>query len=219
MKHDPITTIRDDYDRIAAEYARRLFHELDGKPFDRDVLHRFAASVAGRGEVCDLGCGPGHIARCLRDAGAQVLGIDISGQLLDQARRLNPDISFRQGNMLSLELESDTLAGIAAFYSIVNLPGELLPIAFAEMNRVLAPGGLLLLAFHIGEEVIRPGELWGQSISMEFFHRQPDAIEDLLTGAGFAIEAVIERDPYAPEVEYQSRRAYIFARKPGAPAE
>ncbi len=219
MKHDPITTIRDDYDRIAAEYARRLFHELDGKPFDRDVLHRFAASVGGRGEVCDLGCGPGHIARCLRDAGAQVLGIDISGQLLDQARRLNPDISFRQGNMLSLELESDTLAGIAAFYSIVNLPGELLPIAFAEMNRVLAPGGLLLLAFHIGEEVIRPGELWGQSISMEFFHRQPDAIEDLLTGAGFAIEAVIERDPYAPEVEYQSRRAYIFARKPGAPAE
>jgi hypothetical protein len=32
--------------------------------------------------------------------------------------------------------------------------------------------------------------------------------------AGFEIEEIIERDPYAPEVEYQSRRAYIFAQKP-----
>jgi hypothetical protein len=31
--------------------------------------------------------------------------------------------------------------------------------------------------------------------------------------AGFEIDEVIERDPYAPEVEYQSRRAYIFAHK------
>ncbi len=36
-----------------------------------------------------------------------------------------------------------------------------------------------------------------------------------MEAAGFAIEEVIEREPYAPEVEYQSRRAYIFARKPG----
>jgi SAM-dependent methyltransferase len=219
MKHDPIATIRDDYDRIAEEYARRLFHELDGKPFDREILHRFADAVSGRGDVCDLGCGPGHIARCLHDAGAQVFGLDLSPCLLDHARRLNPDISFREGNMLSLDLESGSLAGIAAFYSIVNLPGELLPTAFAEMERVLTPGGLLLLAFHIGDEVIRPAELWGHAITMEFFHLQPDAIERLLTDAGFAIEAVIERDPYAPEVEYQSRRAYIFARKPDAPAE
>ena len=31
--------------------------------------------------------------------------------------------------------------------------------------------------------------------------------------AGFTIEEVVEREPY-PDVEYPSRRAYIFARKP-----
>ena len=30
------------------------------------------------------------------------------------------------------------------------------------------------------------------------------------------IERIVEREPYAPEVEYQSRRAYIFARNPGS---
>jgi hypothetical protein len=34
-----------------------------------------------------------------------------------------------------------------------------------------------------------------------------------LRAAGFQLEETIERDPYPPEVEYQSRRAYIFARK------
>ena len=33
-----------------------------------------------------------------------------------------------------------------------------------------------------------------------------------LKSAGFEIEEIVERDPY-PEVEHQSRRAYIFARK------
>ena len=39
-----------------------------------------------------------------------------------------------------------------------------------------------------------------------------------LEAAGLVIEDIIEREPYAPEVEYQSRRAYIFARKPGSGA-
>jgi hypothetical protein len=62
--------------------------------------------------------------------------------------------------------------------------------------------------------VIRPSQLWGQPISMEFHHLAPNTICDLLTEAGFQIEEVIEREPYAPEVEYQSRRAYFLARKP-----
>jgi SAM-dependent methyltransferase len=168
----------------------------------------------GRGAVCDLGCGPGHIARFLRDAGTDVFGLDLSPQMIAHAQRLSPDIEFREGNMLALDLADDTLAGIAAFYVIVNIPAELLPLAFAEMHRVLQPGGLLLLAFHIGDEVLKPKELLGQPVSMEFYHLQPEKILSLLTRSGFTIEDVIERDPYAPDVEFQSRRAYVFARKP-----
>jgi ubiquinone/menaquinone biosynthesis C-methylase UbiE len=214
MTQNRIEIIRENYDRIADEYARRMFRELEGKPFDREQLTRFAASMRGCGAVCDLGCGPGHIARFLRDAGTDVFGLDLSSQMIAQARQLSPDIEFREGNMLALDLPDNSLAGISAFYAIVNIPTESLPLAFAEMHRVLQPGGLLLLAFHIGDEVIRPEELWGNRISMAFYHLQPQKILSLLTESGFAIEDVIERDPYAPDVEYQSRRAYVFARKP-----
>jgi SAM-dependent methyltransferase len=206
--------VRESYDRIADEYARRLFNELDGKPLDRKLLDRFAAAVAGRGDVWDMGCGPGQIARYLRDRGATVFGLDLSPQMLVEARRLNPGIAFREGNMLALDLPNESLAGIAAFYAIVNIPPASLPQVFREMARVLQTDGLLLLTFHMGDEILHENELWGRPIDMDFFLFQPQAIRQHLEAAGLVIEEIIERDPYAPDVEYQSRRAYIFARKP-----
>lgn len=213
--NDSLTqSIRESYDRLADEYARRLFNELQNKPLDRELLDRFAAKVAGRGEVCDMGCGPGQIARYLRDAGTTVFGLDISPRMVEQARQFNPDISFREGNMAPLDLPDGTLAGIAAFYAIVNIPKESLLSVFREMQRVLQPGGLLLLAFHSGNEILHVDEIWERPISMDFFLFQPPAIRQDIEAAGFAIEEIIEREPYSPEVEHQSRRAYLFARKP-----
>jgi len=162
-----------------------------------------------------MGCGPGHISRFLRDIGASVFGLDLSPGMIEQARELNLDISFHVDDMISLTLQDDALAGIVAFYAIVNIPPDSLPAVFQEMLRVLKPGGLLLLSFHIGDEILSPDELLGKRISMDFFFFLPVDIRRRLEAAGFAVEDVIEREPYAPEVEYQSRRAYILARKPG----
>lgn len=117
---------------------------------------------------------------------------------------------------MALDLPDGTLAGITAFYAIVNIPQESLLLVFREMERVLQPGGLLLLAFHTGDEVLHEDELWGRSVSLDFFLFQPSEIRQYVEGAGLAIAEIIEREPYPPEVEYQSRRAYIFARKLGS---
>lgn len=69
--HDITQSICESYDRIADEYASRIFKELKHKPLDRELLNRFASEVAGHGEVCDMGCGPGHVARYLHDVGVQ----------------------------------------------------------------------------------------------------------------------------------------------------
>jgi ubiquinone/menaquinone biosynthesis C-methylase UbiE len=216
MDERTLDAIQKSYDGIADEYARHLYSELDNKPLDRELLTRFAARVKGQGAICDIGCGPGHIARFLHDAGTNVFGLDLSSRMIEEARRLNPEISFRQGNMLTLDLPDASLAGIAAFYAIVNLPKASLPQVFREMARVLKPDGLLLLAFHIGDETLQPDALWGRPVSMDFYFFPPHAIQRDFETAGLVIEEIIEREPYAPEVEHQSRRAYIFARKPAA---
>src|SRR5207302_3233589 len=129
------------------------------------------------GSVCDLGCGPGQVGRYLHDRwhdrGLDAFGIDLSPAMVEEARRLNPDLRFEQGTMLALELPDDQLGAIAAFYSIVNVPRDEQPRAFAEMRRVLKPGGWLLLAFHGGDEDIHLDEWWDTSVSVGFFFLDP----------------------------------------------
>src|SRR5688572_12289244 len=171
--HEWERNVQTTYDRVAAEYAIRIYDELAGKPFDRAVLDRFAALAGPLGPVCDLGCGPGQVARYLHDHGQQhgieVMGVDLSPAMIAEARRLNPGLRFEQGTMLALDFEDGQLGGIAAFYSIVNVPREEQPRAFSECWRVLKPGGLLLMAFHLGDEDVHLEEWWGTAVSVDFY--------------------------------------------------
>lgn len=206
------SSIERSYDQVAAEYTSRIAGELEHKPFDRSLLDRFVREAGPLGPICDLGCGPGHVGRYLYERGASVIGIDLSSGMVEEARRLNSSIRFLQGSMLNLPLDTGSLGGIVAFYSIIHLLPEDLPTAFAEMQRVLKAGGHLLVAFHLGDEVRHLDEWWDHPVSIDFvFYRMPVVLR-ALRSAGFALIEQHRRDPY-PEVEHPSRRGYIWARK------
>jgi SAM-dependent methyltransferase len=209
-----LSDTRSSYDSVAEEYAAHFSNELEHKPLDRELLNRFAREVEGKGTVCDLGCGPGHLAGYLRARGLRdVIGLDLSPGMLEQARRLNPDIEFLQGDMRALDLPDGSLAGIAAFYSIIHNPKDGVTAVLRELRRVLKPGGVLLLAFHKGEQVIHRDELLGKPVTLDFAFFMPEEMRAWLEEAGFSVEEVIEREPYA-EVEHPSQRVYIWSRKP-----
>lgn len=216
MDPEKLASLEAGYNKVASHYVERIFNELDHKPLDRLLLDRFAESVGRSGRVCDLGCGPGHVTNYVHEHGVNVFGIDLSSAMVHQARQLCPGIKFKTGNMLALELEPESLAGIIAFYSIIHVPRDAVVTALREVKRVLEPGGRLLLAFHIGDEIKHLDEWWGESVSVDFVFFQPEEMRNYLERAGLEIEEIIEREPYK-DVEHQSRRAYIFARKPFAP--
>lgn len=168
MDEKRLADMRESYDRVAAEYVRRIYDELAGKPFDRAALDHFAERLRGRGIICDMGCGPGHIARYLADKSLDMVGVDLSPGMLEQAAALNPDIEFYRGNMLALEEPDNIWAGIVAFYSIIHIPRAEILAALREMRRVLKPGGLLLLAFHIGDAEGHETEMWGHEVAIHY---------------------------------------------------
>src|SRR5262249_46955522 len=184
--------------------------------FDRAFLDRLAELVRPLGPACDLGCGPAHVARYLRGHGLSVVGVDLSREMLLNARRLNPGMELLQGSMLALPLADASLGGIAAFCSVIHVPRVELPFAFAEIRRALRPGGVLALAFHFGEGDVHTVEWWGHKVALDFYFFARAEIERQLTMAQFHISESVEREPYA-EVEHPTRRAYILARTPPAP--
>jgi SAM-dependent methyltransferase len=203
------------YDQVAHLYAQRIYQELDFKPFDRALLDRLVERVGALGPICDLGCGPGQVARYLKDHGAEVLGVDLSPAMVAQARALSPDIAFQVGDMRALtDMPDGAWGGIAAFYSLIHIARAELPGALAELKRVLRPGGWLLAAVHLGTETLHRDELWGIPVALDFYHFESAELQGYLEAAGFTVVDNLDRDPYAPDVEYQSRRGYLFAQAP-----
>jgi SAM-dependent methyltransferase len=200
------------YDAVASEYVRRISDELQHKPLDRALLDRFATAMRDRGPVCDMGCGPGHVARYLKERGVEAIGYDLSPKMVEAARILNPEIEFQQADMTALDHADETWAGLVAFYSIIHIPSLEIAQTLREFGRILRPDGLLFLAFHIGDEAVHLDDWWEHKVNIDFYFFQPAEITRHLRAAGFEIEEIIEREPY-PEVEHQSRRAYIFARR------
>jgi len=209
--------VKTSYDRVADEYVRRLFDELEHKPLDRQLLDRFAASVRDLGPACDMGCGPGQVARYLHERGVQINGVDLSPELVKRAQGLTPGIKFQEGDMKALDAPDGAWAGIVAFYCLIHIPRSEMVSTLRELRRVLRPGGLLLLSFHIGDDALHLDDWWGEKVCLDFFLFQSAEMRGYLTAAGFEIEEIIEREPY-PEVEHQSRRSYIFARRADQPS-
>jgi trans-aconitate methyltransferase len=121
------------YDTLAKEYAEAFSGEHERKPMDQKVLRRFAEELRGRGKVWDLGCGPGQTTKFLWDLGVQVSGLDISGKLLEEGRKRYPEIVFRKGNLLGLDLESASAAGAVSFYAMVHFTKAQVTRALSEV--------------------------------------------------------------------------------------
>jgi len=207
-------SVQSSYDAIAEEYAKHYADELGRKPFDRKMLDWLIEKIGTLGSICDLGCGPGQVAAYLASRGAAACGIDLSEEMVRTARRLNPGLSFEQGDMRALHKVADAaFGGIAAFYSIIHVDRASVADALRELHRILRPGGVLLVTFHIGTDVIHRDEMWEKPVSLDFNFYERNEMKEFLSAAGFTLEEAIERDPY-PGAEYESRRAYIFARKP-----
>ena len=202
------------YDTVARRYADEIATELDNKPFDREFLDRFAERLAGKGHVVELGAGPGHVAAYLQGRGVDVSALDLSSAMVDEAKRLFPGLQAVVGDMLDLPYANGSLGGLIAFYSIIHFSDEQLQLAFKEMARVLRTGGYVALAFHVGDETVHREQWWDMPVVLDSRFLPVDLVTRLLAKAGLEVISTEEREPYAPEVEYQSRRAYIVAREP-----
>lgn len=201
------------YNQVADDYAADRWDELFKKHFDRLLLKEFASVNKDRGLCADFGCGPGQTTKFLYDNGLEnIIGIDLSPAMISVAQRLSPHIKFETGNLLNIVYSSGHLGSAIAFYAIVHFTSDQIRQCFGEINRVLKTGGDFLFSFHAGDEVVHFDKAHDKEIDIDLFFFKTDHIIKLLDETGFNIIDAIERRPYE-DVEYPSRRAYIWARK------
>jgi SAM-dependent methyltransferase len=121
------------------------YHRFAGAITTRVIEPLLEAAEIGRGmRVLDVATGPGYVAAACAVRGADVVGVDVAGEMVSLARRLRPEIDFRQADAEQLPFADGSFDAVLGNFFILHVgrPAQ----AAAELGRVLAPEGRLALS-------------------------------------------------------------------------
>ena len=179
-------------------FVRKYAH-TQLRPAEATILQEFGADLTGR--VLELGCGAGRVTGHMGELSDDVLGIDLSAQMVRAAREAYPAIGFEVGDVRDLECFADgsfdVVAGWCNIVDVLNV--EHRDELHAQAQRLLSPSGLFLLSTHnlAGRDLIRkPTELrYGSPVGLAVdLVRLPGSVRNRRrlrcherTGDGYAI--------------------------------
>ena len=167
--------IRRQFNQIAPVWdAMRL--EDTFAPYE-GALERIPGPVA---RALDVGTGTGQGARLLakRFPDAEVTGVDVASAMLEEARRLAPELTFVEGDAARLPFDDESFDLVANANMIPFLD---------EVARVLKPGGQTLYAFSAGPET--PIWVEPEMLRRELERRGFTDFAEIAAGRGVAILA------------------------------
>ena len=176
--------IRQAYGEIAEKYHQR---RLSKEELNIQWLETLKGHLPAAGKVSDLGCGAGvPITRYFANRGYDVVGYDISEEMLEIARREVPNVEFHRSSIEELRLESHSLDLIISFFAIIHIERTLHEAIFARMHEWLRPGGAAFLSLGaVDESEVRDANWHGAP--MVWSHFDAEANIELLRKTGFEI--------------------------------
>ena len=98
-----------------------------------------SADVFGEMSVLDVGCGPGYVAAAAAERGARPSGLDFSREMIAIARKMFPQIEFREGDAQNLSFPDATFDRVLANFALLHVSDP--ERACAEAFRVLKSSG------------------------------------------------------------------------------
>lgn len=206
------------YDEIAEWYDEWAGDSIQDDPFFPEV-EALMGDIAGQ-RVCDLACGQGRTSRRLADLGAQVVGVDLSANLLEIACRHEEaaprGIEYLLADARHLDgMADETFDGVVCFMALMDFSD--LAAALHSVERILRPGGWFVFAtLHPCYNTSRSEELevetgWVRTIGGYFteghwisdvrtgppgkvgaYHRTLSTYFNALTDAGLMLERMSE---------------------------
>lgn len=145
QRADPVVATTAVYDDRPEEFAGNW----DALPTrDHDLVAQLLAHVPGDGLVLDVGSGSGRDLARVRAHGRRGVGLDRSEGLARVAARR---CAVVVADARALPVADGIVDGVLALASLLHLARPDLPLALAEIARVLRPGGHVALALKEGE--------------------------------------------------------------------
>ncbi|SHI48379.1 Methyltransferase domain-containing protein [Shimia gijangensis] len=139
------------YDTSAETYLQKIARSPD--PDEQSDFEAFVAALTNESRVLDLGCGPGHWAAKMKQAGLSVDACDASAEMAALAKgQFGVDVRVEPFNQLTLNGPYD---GIWANFSLLHAPRAEFPIYLSQLHEATKPNGILHLGMKLGAGEVR----------------------------------------------------------------
>jgi ubiquinone/menaquinone biosynthesis C-methylase UbiE len=131
-----------DFEQAGWQRAATSYHDGFGPITSQVVQPLLDAARVGKGtRLLDVASGPGYGSAGAAVRGAIVIGMDFSGEMVALARRLHPDIEFREGDAQAMPFEAEHFDAVTMCFLVGHLSAP--ERALEEGARVLRRGGRL----------------------------------------------------------------------------
>ncbi len=136
------------YDAIADWYDHLIQTVDPAADLVGSALFAMMGGIRGQ-RICDLACGQGYLARRLAQQGAQVIGVDLSGELIKLARHYEAvqplDIQYAIDDATTLSTLADqSVDGVICNLALMDIPD--LAATYQSVWRILRPKGWFLFS-------------------------------------------------------------------------
>lgn len=231
MSDPDITSVPSIYDAIATDFERHASGSVYNAYYDRPAVLSLLPPVQGQ-RVLDIGCGPGLYAAWLIEHGAQVVGFDISGEMVELARqRLGDRGTFYQHDISQrLTFAADASFDIAIAPLMIHYVTERVA-ALREVARVLTADGCLIMSTqhpfadwqqfggsYFATELVQYKYKWrgaSGTFQMPFWRFSLTTLCDEFCQAGFFIDRLFEPRPVPEAAEIDPKTYHELMEQPG----
>ena len=206
---DALRLVAAGYDAMGDRYtAAALKAKSPRSRFTRHLLEVLAPGSL----VLDLGCGAGRPTLATLAQHFNVVGVDISSGQIGRAHEAVPTASLVLADMATVQFRPATLAGVAAFYSMIHVPRERQAALLESVFSWLKPGGLLVMSMASKGSVESVEDFFGAPMYWSSFDAATN--QRLIRDVGFSLETAQLIDEETDEGT--ETHLWIVARRPGA---
>jgi len=179
---DPKRIVESGYDQMTERYMQTRRVEDRDKTFLGLLFDRVDAG----GKVLDLGCGNGipHTVRMVDRY--SVIGVDLSKNQIDLARKNVPGAEFIKQDMTTLAFPDETFDAVVSYLAILHVPREEKPGLYSNIFRMLKNGGTFIMMIGQDEWDSVPGDTL-MDTPMYWSQLGKEKTVELLESVGFRV--------------------------------
>jgi ubiquinone/menaquinone biosynthesis C-methylase UbiE len=197
--------------------------DLIGERYDDAFPHKSAQIIATQwvidrlspgARVLDVGCGTGvPTAGMMVESGLDVVGIDVSAEMLRIARSNVPTARFVAMDVQELDASLGDFDAAVAFFSLLMLRRSDIPDVLSRIRAVVRPQGYFAVGMVEADLDYVPINFLGAEVRATGYPRAD--LEALLVAEGLEVREVDveEFEPIAPEVPPE-RQVFVYCRVP-----